>query len=309
MKKVLRCIIFLTILVILLIFLSKIFVPKNNTAEAGFDKNKALAYGILAEPEGTIDVLVTGDSESYSSYIPMEVWNDYGISSYVCGTPAQPLPLTFSLIKDTFKKQDLKLVVLEANTIYLKKSIAEPIIQFTRNTMPIVQYHDRWKTITKKDLFNDIKYTAIQESKGYYYSNDVKPTKNNNYMKKTEDIQSISKVNKLFVKMIKKYCEKNGAQFMIYSSPSIKNWSYEKHNGIEELAKELDVEYVDLNLLQDEIKIDWTKDSRDNGDHLNYIGAVKITKFLGKYFKEHYNLEDHKNDEKYKFWNEISEKK
>ena len=64
---------------------------------------------------------------------------------------------------------------------------------------------------------------------------------------------------------------------------------------------------MEQNLEQDEIKIDWTKDTRDKGDHLNYTGSLKVTKFLAKYLSEK-NLPDHRDDEKYKSWNELYNK-
>lgn len=76
MKKIiLKSTIFCTIFLIILIILSHIVVPKNNSKEAGMEDE--LANGILAEPENTIDVLVVGDSESYSSYVPREICNEY----------------------------------------------------------------------------------------------------------------------------------------------------------------------------------------------------------------------------------------
>ena len=59
MKKIIfKCITFLLILLVILIILSKIFVPKNNTKEAGLENKYILASGIYLEPENTIDVLV-----------------------------------------------------------------------------------------------------------------------------------------------------------------------------------------------------------------------------------------------------------
>ena len=62
MKKIIaKSIIFLSILLIVLILLSKVFQPKNNTLEAGAEDK--LADGVLAEPENTLDLIVIGESE------------------------------------------------------------------------------------------------------------------------------------------------------------------------------------------------------------------------------------------------------
>ena len=80
---------FIGVFVCILTALSFLFVPKDNTRGAGLDDQSANA--ILNEKENTIDTLFLGDSESYTSFIPMKIWKEYGITSYVCGTPSQKL--------------------------------------------------------------------------------------------------------------------------------------------------------------------------------------------------------------------------
>ena len=62
--------------------------------------------------------------------------------------------------------------------------------------------------------------------------------------------------------------------------------------------------YLDMNLKTEELQIDWEKDTRDGGDHLNFAGATKVTAFLGSYLKGNYALSDHRQDEVYSSWNE-----
>ena len=59
-KNIFKSITFLLILLVILIVLSRIFVPKNNTKEAGLESKYVLASGVYLEPENTIDVLVVG---------------------------------------------------------------------------------------------------------------------------------------------------------------------------------------------------------------------------------------------------------
>lgn len=90
------------ILTIILILLSMLFEPKNNSVKAGMHNRSA--SGILAEPENTIDMIVVGNSEAYTSIIPMELWNDYGYTSYVCASPEQSLPLSVRLLRRIIKE-------------------------------------------------------------------------------------------------------------------------------------------------------------------------------------------------------------
>lgn len=304
MKRVIKCILFFIIFMILLLILSNIVKPKNNTEDAGIEEKFLMATGILAEPDNSIDVLVIGDSESYSSFIPLEIWNSYGYTSYVCGTAAQPLAQTCSFIYDILQKQSPKVVVLEANTIYRRKNLGMPLEIIAGKFFPIFEYHDRWKTLSPKDFKNEIEYTNIQNDKGYYYSDRVQNGVNKNYMDETNTDRRIAISNRIFVRLIKAYCESKGAKFMMYNAPSSKNWSYKKHNGVVKFTQQLGIEYVDLNTMQKEVPIDWKTESRDDGDHINHSGALKVTKFMGKYLYDNNELPDHRNDINYNSWNE-----
>ena len=308
MKKTIKCIVFLGILFAILCLLSKVFIPKNNTLEAGMGRRKQPASGILTEPENTIDVLVLGDSESFNSYIPLELWNQYGFTSYVCGTPAQRISNSYEYLQYAFNKQRPKIVILEANNLYTKNGVVRRIKEYIDKKIPAFEYHDRWKSLSKEDFYKSPEYTEIVNDKGYRYSNKVRKVKKNkreNFMQVNENAKNIPGDNKKILKEIKDYCDNNNAKLILYNSPSPANWNYNKHNGVEKLAKNLGIEYVDLNLKVDELKINWKKDSQEKkGEHLNYTGAMKVTNYLGNYLKSNNELPDHRQDENYKSWDE-----
>lgn len=309
MKKIIiKAIIFLTILFLILSALSQIVVPKNNTKTAGIRKTKIRQIGVLAEPENTLDVILAGDSEAYTSFIPLEAWHEYGYTSYVCGAPGQKLPSVLMIVYKALQKQQPKIVMLEANTIYRRVPLTTPLVQVTNEILPIIEYHNRWKSLRPEDFYQKVEYTKQEKNKGLYLSQEIKSTKNKKYMKKTKKITKIPKANEIYVKLLKKYCDSRGIEFILYSTPAIANWTKAKHNGIEKLSREMGVEYIDMNLYVDEIKINWKKDSRDEGDHLNYTGSLKTTKFLANYLNEK-KLPDHRNDVTYsKSWNKYYKK-
>lgn len=76
LKHTLRCVVFLAVLALLLTGVSQLVRPKNNTSSDGI--HDPAANGILGEPDNTIDLLILGDSESYSAFIPMQLWQQYG---------------------------------------------------------------------------------------------------------------------------------------------------------------------------------------------------------------------------------------
>lgn len=304
-KNIIKCISFIAILLILLVVLSYIVVPKNNAKEFGMQYVQA--HGILGEKDNTIDVLVVGDSQAYASIIPMELWKEYGFTTYVCATPAQYLSETLKYAYKTLEHQKPKMIILEASAIYRSMPLSSPILEIVNEILPIVEYHNRWKNLNSNDFFGKIDYTWTDDMKGYNYKTDEKPADTSNYMTYTEDVEAIPKVNKIYMKLLKKYCELNDIPLFLISVPSPENWNYAKHNGMEAFAKQEGLEYIDMNLKK-EVNIDWKKDTIDKGDHLNHKGALKVTKYFGKYLNDKNMLANHKKDEKYHKWDESLER-
>ena len=304
MKKIiLKCIVFVSILFIMLFALSRVFEPKDTSEEAGM--YNLYANGILAEPEDTLDVLFLGDSEAYTSFIPLEAWNQYGFTSYLCGTPSQRLPLTVKYLIKATEKQNPKILMLEVDNFYKASSVARISEAVLYDILPIIEYHDRWKELTVDDFTKSPEYTTINPNQGYYYSTKIKSASDDEeYMPSTGKERKIRKSNRPYIYYIKDYCDKNNIELIFYSTPAIKNWTKEKHDGVEKFAKELGVEYLDLNLKAQEIGINWKKDSRDRGDHLNYTGSLKTTAYLAEWLSKK-NLPDHRGEEKYSYWNEL----
>ena len=300
-KYIIKFIVFTLILVFILMILSYIFVPKNNSKEFGMDEDQA--KGIFGEKENTIDVIMYGDSETIASTMPMKIWEDYGFTMHVCGEAGQTLPDTCRMAYDTLKKQHPKIIILEANNIYNSTNITVPIARVINILLPITEYHNRWKNLKLNDLFGKIEYTTTDINKGYYYVGSTDPVDNEIASEKTDAIEKIPFLNKLYIKFLKYYSEKKGAQFVIVSVPSKKNWSYPKHNGIKEFCQKEDIEFLDLNEENEKIDIDWQTETGDKGDHVNYKGALKVTNYLGKWLKEKNILENHKEDKEYEKWN------
>jgi len=294
-------ILFLCIFFGLLWIFSIIFVPKNNLGDFGM-RNIA-AHGFLAEKEDTIDVLFIGDSLAYASFFPLQLYEDYGITSFTIGTPAQKMYETYSFLETFLKTQNPKVVVFENGAMLREYPTDEAIRAEVSRYFPIVEYHNRWKNLTINDFNTKINYTYTDPTKGYKKIDNVVSGVENDYMKKNKKYQNISKENEMYLERMQKLCEEHDIEFMMVSTITMKSMNYARHNSFQRLSEEYDIPYIDLNLVQD-IDIDWTNDSYDAGEHLNYYGALKIGDYIGPYLKETYNLEDHRGDSKYSSYEE-----
>lgn len=300
LKRIAYSILFLCGLALLLVAAPYVFYPKNNMKEFGMDN--APANGILGERDKSIDVVVLGDSESYSAISPMEIWKEKGFTSFICGSPAQTLDSSQNILKQTFVKQAPKIVMMETNAIYRKVTLNKYIYNKITNYFSIFRFHDRWKNLRINDFNSKIKSTWTDDQKGYVYNKTVKRSEKKNHMRQTGKVATVPELNKRYIKAMKKLCDEQKVKFILVSTPSTLNWNMKRHNGIKKLAKELNCEYLDLNLKNDAIKIDWNRDTRDRGDHLNHFGAVKVSKYLADFLSEKGALKDYRKDKRFKHW-------
>lgn len=310
-KNILKIVIFVLILIILLIICSVITVPKDNTEEAGVAHLETTAIGVFAEKENSIDVYLMGDSEAYSSYIPMDGWGDYGFTAYAHGVPSQPLVDCYYDFRKIMKNQNPKVAILETDTIYQYFDHERIIAETAYQIMPVMEFHNRWKSLSFNDLKPEYNNTYIDDTKGLMLIKSIKKVKAsylNDYMKQSKAVADVRTINKLYLKLIKQYCDSNNIDLVLFTAPNAGTWNYKRHNAMQQWADSENVNYVDMNLLVDEIGLDWLTDSRDEkGHHINYYGAKKVTTYLNKYLKENYDLVDHRGDEYYDNWAESYE--
>ena len=288
-------------ILLLLFVLSMLFIPKNNTARDGIIDQKA--NGILGEPGNTIDVLFVGDSEVLSAFSPLEIWGEYGFTSYDCAMKGHRMPDRYSLLLQATENQKPKVVVIETHDCYSPFTPGMAFIRSVQDALPVLEYHDRWKSLTFADVTEEPDATWTDDLKGFYLNTDVEPANDEGHMAPTDEVEKLAIMNRWYLKMMIDHCRKIGAEPVLVSSPSTYNWNTARHNGIVEFAKGANVEYIDLNVEPTKVDIDWETDTRDGGDHLNLYGAVKVSDWIGKYLCEPYGLPDHREDPKYQAWN------
>ena len=301
--------VFLLVLLGLLVFVSRVFQPKNNTEAAGMED--VAANGILGEPENSIDVLFIGDSVTYCSVIPNQIWRDYGITSYVCGTSLQKLYYSKEFLYKAFETQSPKVVMLEMTPAYSNFMYKENYKTAWERLLPVFRYHDRWKdflTAGNPDTTLHVEYTHQEINKGYYYSPAIEAVEPKEYINVTDEAADMLSDCKKTLLDIKAFCEERDVELILFSAPSAATWRPEYHNGIVKFAQEENLTYFDMNYMTEEVPIDWSKDSFDGGDHLNYDGAKKTTAYLGKYLNEMGIFTDKRNDAEYQSWNETQKK-
>ena len=282
-------------------------------------------YTPFYESNTGFDVIYLGTSHVQNHILPMEIWKEYGIASYNWGysncTPAE----NYYLIKDILKYASPKVVVLDAyglveyekynNGKYRTDRIEQQHVQF--DSLPIsenkieaskdvfddydhnydfiwnfIMYHNRWEELGEDDF--DYEYTT---EKGATFLTGLGTSKYTP-VPKDEKTQIDTVCYTYFLKIIE-YCEDQGIQVLCTYLPFPAGKEQQRvANTIGDiLEKYPGCTYV--NMLDKNI-IDMDTDINDDGGHLNYLGAKKVSLWLGDYLRTNYDLGDYSEDESWK---------
>ena len=301
-KRAEKLFVFFAVLIVILVGVSekieRICIENDNLVQS---RNKS-TFGILREPENSIDVIVVGDSLSYSSVSPMDLWKNHGITAFVCGQSGQKIQETYHMLENAFTVQSPKLVILETNTMFRGRlgeeltNLKETFEEWVNNYIPIFRGHDVWKSFVMDKEYPE------ENFKGFALRCGIQPYEKGDYMLETEQKEEIPPTVIKYMEDIISLCKQKGAGLLLLGTPSPLNYNYRRHNSIDVYAKGHDLEYLDMNMKLKEVGIDWNTDTLDKGDHLNLLGARKVTQYLGRFLAKQYVLPDHRGERDYTAW-------
>ena len=261
--------------------------------------------GIQEEPEGQIEVLNVGDSLANVAVTPLELYRDFGITSYVMGRDLQKCTETYYAIRLAIRKQPIKVVLWEVHNLCKHQPGYEPymveVSEYAKFRSQFIKYHYVWKRVLEEKGIR--KYF-----KGYVVNEKVVPyEKELPYLNlSNKEVYEIPRDQLRVFKKIVALCRKEGIKLVLYAVPSPHCYSMKMLNGYAKLAKDYGLDYLDANLDVDKLGIDFSSDySDDDADHLNLSGTRKMTKYLGEYLASECDLEDHRGDAAYRSWEEM----
>lgn len=311
----------LVFVAVLEIFSMTVFSKSNATTYKNKFKN---AYNYVNEVENSIDIIALGNSNMYSAICPVKLWDKKGYTSTVIASPRQSVAMTYTMLYDALEKQSPKMVILEQDMFYEgvefnPEAVEEQAKSQTNKRLPTVPYitddqlttdiqnhftifllHDSWKQMIKnaKNIGNDATFNH-----GYYFNKTVKKNAPNSNMDYTDTVEAMPEDAELYLNKILDLCRENNIELMFIGTPSLTNWSYARHNAVEAFADKNNISYLDFNTLED-YEINYKRDYRDKGNHMNYYGAKKITNYIGNFIKNNYPdlIEDKRKNDDFAYW-------
>lgn len=319
--NIIKLVSFGLVFVMLLEILSATVFSKSNATT--FKNNFMNAYNYVNEVEDSIDIVALGNSNMYSALCPLKLWDEQGFTSTIIASPRQTAAITSTLLEDVLKTQSPKLVILEADMFYEGVELNENIVDesSSKKRLPVIPYitddkittdiqnrltvfllHDQWKNMIANpaNIGDDAMFNH-----GYFFNDEIKETSPNSNMDYTQQVELLPDEAVLYMNKIIDICSKENIKLMLINSPSLSTWTYARHNAVEQFAKENGISYLDFNTL-DDYKIEYDREFRDKGMHVNYYGSSKITAYVGRYIAENDQglLEDKRENADFSAWND-----
>ncbi len=328
-KPFVRASVFLVVAVFVISMISSFFQPvwlewNNFYTTKGFYKEK----------KNTIETVFLGASTVLSGVNTMMLYENFGLCAYNLSTEKQPLLGSYYWLEETYRlhPETLKTVFLGASALRfepseigfhkaidnmkLSKAKYNMLLDYydgdveeaRAGLLPLYFYHSRWDSLTVQD-FDKHNYNPVNGTRGYNFSATVygwfkTPDSKMSELaldKNAEPAELLESSVQYFEKIVD-FCNEKGIKLVLIKTPARK-WSSSLHNAASELAKSHNVEYYDFNFspYSDEINYVDFVDTLDDGRHMNYYGASKLTNWIGKYIVEECNGTDVRNDSKYDF--------
>lgn len=280
---------------------------------------------------GQNDVLFIGDCEVYENFSPITLWEEYGIPSYIRGSPQQTIWQSYYLLEDAFRYETPKVVVysvlaMKYDTVEStgSQSRREAYNRLTLDTMrwspskwkailasmtgeerqweglatylfPILRYHERWSQLTGEDLRWWLRREGVSDN-GYLMQTAVRPLTDAHVEPPLADY-ALGENSWYWLDRIRQLCEQQGSQLVLLKSPAMYPiWWWEWDRQVRQYAEQYGLLYFNMTEYPQETGIDWTLDTFDAGLHLNVTGAEKASRWLGAALQSSCGLPDRRQD-------------
>lgn len=361
MKKkvvsIIKPIIFLVLGAAMLWRVQDILTPTWNT------NNFMVGYKIngLEELKGfDIEVLFCGASTIQYGISPMELYKEYGISSYNLGTAGQPVGVSYFLLQKAYESHHFDTVFLDASSLFLdtggypdstknagwryildvlelsplKWDMANDYAKniwsdgFLSAIFPIIKYHSQWTALTEENFHVDTKkcdYRMGQALSSMYvpslvtledveretaalfaYSGKTVVSTGGTVTSAPVDqplyMPGVPDSNLEYLLKIRDLCASHSSRLILIKVPApqlpqtyLGAWTSVKSGIVSALAEEYQLPFLDIQYSAPTL-LDFEKDTMDEGMHLNAIGAVKVSNYIGEYIKEQGLAEPECND-------------
>lgn len=276
------------------------------------------------------NVVFIGDCELYENISPVYLWENFGINSYIRGSAQQLIWQSYYLAEETIKTEKPDMIVFNVLSMKYNEPQNEAYNRMTLDGMkwskskidsinasmteeenfieyvfPLLRYHSRWSDLSSED-FKYLYHRDKVSFNGYYMRVDVKAAEDVPEGRPLADYQFGDNAY-YYLNKLTELCKENDVELVLVKAPTLYPYWYDEwEQQIVDFAEENDLTYINFLKAQDEIGLDWSKDTYDGGLHLNLAGAEKLSQYFGEILSEDMGVPDRRNEENLqKYWADV----
>lgn len=311
MKRIYK-ICFTLLLLIIGILSSQKFLKKYQTY------SKLCSY--FNNPSYNYDVFFLGTSHVLNGVFPMDLWHDYGITSYNFAWHSTPIATNYYLLKMIAKNNKPKIVFidilqlqedkkynvymhqlfdyfpLESNKIAAINDFFPGKHNLTKKIefyFPFIYCHSTWLDIKANNFYKEI------PTKGADFRIGIKMPQE--FDLSVPEYNGQKSCGFEYAEKIVEYCKENNIIPVFYLIP------YPEMHNLDGWKKAfcdfLDNQNIRFMEFPENI-VDYDTDMYDINSHLNPSGAKKVTKFIGEYINRNFDSLGVKSESDIKSWND-----
>ena len=297
-------------------------------------KDSKIKYTPFIEQTQDFDVLFFGTSHVRCGYLPMEMWDKYGIVSYNFGASSPEIATSYWNAMLALEHTNPKLIVFDISRLTANRRVNKvesahnefDIFPFSRTKCAAVYdlfkdgskdakdvdisgrwsemlwnfqlYHNRWNELTEEDFA----YTPTLEKGATSQYKLAKPV--DYELIPREQYNEMDNISTEYLEKLIDECKNRNIQILLTYLPGTLNEAKQlSANYGYEIAKKHNVEFVNFMYLTE--LLDYNTDFNDTSStscHLNVSGAKKTSLYLAEYIQENYQIPNRKENPQYQSW-------
>ena len=268
------------------------------------------------------EVIFIGDCEVYANFSPITMWEEFGITSFIRGSPQQLVWMSYYLLEDTLNHARVhpQVVVFNVMAMQYAEPQYEPYNRLTLDGMrmsrtklraisasmtededllsyifPFFRFKDNWRELSSEDFRYFFRNPQVSIN-GFMVRSDVMPVgfipsplHRANYDFGEKPLYYLDRMAQL--------TREHGIEFVLVKAPNLyPYWFDEWDEQVVQFAEENDLLYINFLRYTDLIGLDFAEHTFNAGGHLNVFGAELLARYFGNILANEFELPDRRTD-------------
>ena len=279
------------------------------------------------------DVIFVGDCEVYANFSTVALWEEFGITSFIRGSPQQLVWQSYYLLEDTllYAQEKPRVVVLNIMAMQHGEPQYEPYNRLTLDGMrlspvkvravaasrlededwlsyflPFFRYKDHWRDLGFEDLRFFFRDPRVSVS-GFMIRSDTVPV---GFMPEPlpRGDYRFSDMAYSYLESIVKLTREHDIELVLIKAPNLYPfWFDEWEEQIVDFADENNLIYINFLEYIDDIGLDFSEHTFNAGLHLNVYGAEMLSRYFGQILMDEFDLPDRRSEpDTAVYWDDLS---